>query len=264
MVKEKKQGDRPLVGLALGGGAARGFAHIGVLKVLEEERIPIDFVAGTSIGSLIGALHCAGVRWQEIVSITNGISWGDLVKPAWPNLGLVRSDRLEAVIGKFINQSDFEDLAIPFKAVAVDIVEGQAVILGHGAIAPAVRASCSIPGIFSPVELDGRLLVDGGVLNSVPADVVKDMGADVVIAVNLNADRKKHGKPENVLDMMFYSFSLMIAGATDRTLRYADIVIEPDLHDMSYYALKKKDVAIARGESAARSRLAAIRERIME
>jgi len=264
MLKKNKIGERPRIGLALGGGAARGFAHIGVLKVLEEEQIPVDFVAGTSIGSLVGALHCAGFQWQEIVSETKNVNWGDLVKPIWPSLGLVQSDRLESVLSKSIDQASFEELKIPFKVVAVDIVEGEVVILDHGPIAPAVRASCSIPGIFTPAEIDGRLLVDGGVLNSVPADVVRSMGADVVIAVNLNGDRKKHGRPENVLDVMFYSFNLMVARATDRTMRYADIVIEPDLHDLSYYALKKKDVAIARGEEAARSQLTAIRKRLEE
>ncbi|WP_455381398.1 patatin-like phospholipase family protein [Salinispira pacifica] len=261
-MKNSEKVDRPRVGLALGGGAARGFAHIGVLKVLEEEQIPIDFVAGTSIGSLVGALHCAGFSWQEIVSSTKNVNWGDLVKPIWPSLGLVQSDKLEQVIGKSINSATFDQLRVPFKAVAVDIVEGEVVILDSGPIAPAVRASCSIPGIFTPAEIEGRLLVDGGVLNSVPADVVRSMGADVVIAVNLNGDRKKHGKPENVLDVMFYSFNLMVARSTDRTMRYADVVIEPDLHDLSYYALKKRDVAIERGEEATRSRIAAIRERL--
>jgi len=250
------------IGLALGGGAARGFAHIGVLKVLEEENIPVHMVAGTSVGSLVGSLYCAGFRWQEIASFTKDVNWGQLAKPIWPTNGLVSSEKLEQTLNSVLKSSTFADLKLPFSAVAVDISQGEVVVLEHGAVAPAVRASCSIPGIFTPTEIDGRMLVDGGVLNSVPADVVRAMGADVVIAVNLNSDRKKNGKPENVIDMLFYSFNLMVSKNTETTLRAADVVIEPDLRDLGYYSLKKHDVAIARGEEAARRLIERIRARI--
>ena len=250
------------IGLALGGGAARGFAHIGVLKELEEEKVPVHFVAGTSAGSLVGALYCAGYHWKDIASITKDVNWGRLVKPTWPNLGLVSSNKLEATLNRFVKNGSFEDLKLPFRAIAVDIARGETVELDTGPLAVAVRASCSIPGIFTPTEVDGRLLVDGGVLNSVPADVVRSMGADIVIAVNLNSDRRRHGTPENVVDMIFSSFSLMVAKTTEMTLREADFVIEPDLHDFSYYAMRKREQAIARGEEAARRVIEQIKDRI--
>lgn len=177
-------------------------------------------------------------------------------------MGLVSSDKLESTLNRFVKNGTFEDLKLPFRAIAVDITRGETVELHTGPLATAVRASCSIPGVFTPTEIDGRLLVDGGVLNSVPADVVRAMGADLVIAVNLNSDRRKHERPENVIDLIFSSFNLMVAQTTEITLKAADIVIEPDLRDLGYYSMRNRDIAIARGEGAARKLVARIRESI--
>lgn len=153
---------KPKVGLALSGGAARGLAHIGVIKAIENEGIPISFVAGTSVGSLIGALFAAGVGWQEMAELARKLKWRDLVSVSLSGLGLARTDKLQKIIDRLLGGKRFEDLAIPFAAVAVDIASGEKVILKTGSVAEAVQASCSIPGIFEPVPLNGHLLVDGG------------------------------------------------------------------------------------------------------
>lgn len=260
---ESQPPTRKRVGLALGGGAARGFAHVGVLKVLEEEGIPVDCIAGTSAGSLFGVLHCAGYTWREIVELAREVSWSDLIRPAWRHLGLVRSDRLEAVIERAVPVPIFEKLNIPLKVVAVDLDMGELVVIGSGPIGPAIRASCAIPGIFAPVEIDGRLLVDGGVLNSVPVDVTRSMDPDIVIAVDLNADRRRKKRPENVVDVIYFSFSLMVSHATEEQLKGADVVVSPDLHDVGYYDLKKRELAIQKGEIAMRERINIVKKSII-
>lgn len=252
------------IGLALGGGAARGFSHIGVLKVLARENIDISYVAGTSAGSIIGALFCAGLSWEEINRITGEIQWDSLLAPAWPKLGLVNSRKLEIFLNHHIDEQDFEDLGIPFQAVAVDITKGTPVILKSGQVARAVRASCSIPGIFEPVRVDNRLLIDGGVMNNVPADVVRDMGADLVIAVDLNAHQNMTEEPSNILDVLFYTFNIMAKNSRKRELLKADVVIEPDLEDLSFYSLNNAKKMMERGEQAMKAKLAEVKSLLNE
>ncbi|NBB90007.1 MAG: patatin family protein, partial [Spirochaetes bacterium] len=172
------------VGLALGGGAARGIAHVGAIKVLEEHGIHIDYVAGTSAGSLIGALYCSGYTWEEIRDIVADVNWGNLVQPSlFSSKGLVNPSKLEKLLDKLISNKTFEELEIPLRVVSVDLLTGELYIFREGPVARAVRASSSIPGMFSPLEWNGMVLVDGGVKNNMPADIVRDMGADIVIAV---------------------------------------------------------------------------------
>lgn len=250
-------GDRRKVGLALGGGAARGIAHVGVLKVLEEHGVKISYVAGTSAGSLMGALFCSGRGWEEIRDIASDVNWGDLVQPALFSMGLVNPSKLEKMLDRLIANKTFEDLEIPLRVVAVDLLSGELYIFEEGSVARAVRASSSIPGIFSPLEWEGRLLVDGGVKNNVPADVVKDMGADIVIAVDVNANALKPEGPENVFDVMMYSMRIMLDDE-ERIAQNADFLIRPDLEGFSYYNLKNAEKLIDRGEAAAREQIADI------
>lgn len=251
---------RPRVGLALGGGAARGLAHIGVLKVLQEQRIGIHCIAGTSAGSLIGSLFCAGFSWQAIEKVGRDTDWSDLVSPTWPSLGIVNPDKLEKTLNGLLQRKRFEDLPIPFRAVAVDITSGEEVVLGSGSVATAVRASCSIPGIFEPTELEGRLLVDGGLVNDVPTDVVKAMGADVVIGVDLNADRVINRRPENVIEVFFRSLNILIHNSAQRARRVADIMVVPRLGGFAYHDLKRLDELIAEGERAIRARIEEVKD----
>lgn len=239
-------------GLALGGGAARGQAHIGVLKVLEEVGLVPDVIAGTSAGSIVGALYSAGYSWQQIENVTRSVDWGDMVQPVFPRLGLVRADRLEARLGELVGTRNIEDLRIPFRATAVDLISGEEIIFTEGPVATAVRASCSVPGIFEPLQLDGQYLVDGGLLNDVPFDICRQMGAEVILAVDLNTDRIKSKPPENIFNVLFYSFNIMMAKCRRRPNSHDIVFADPDLDGVSYRNLKNYAVVAQRGEAATR------------
>jgi NTE family protein len=182
----------PKIGLALSGGGARGLAHIGVLKTLEREGIPVDFLAGTSMGGVIAAGYAAGLNAayleQEALRMSRWRNLLPLVDRSLPGLGLVRGERVRDYLADHIGEITFDQLNIPLALVAVDLFSGKEVVLRSGVVADAVRATISLPGVFAPYPLDGQLLVDGGILNNLPADVVRSMGAEVVIAVNVSAD----------------------------------------------------------------------------
>ena len=256
---ERRRASKTKIGLALGGGAARGLAHIGVLKVLEEEQIGIGCVAGSSAGSLIGCLYCAGYSWKKIKETAEDIDWGDLVSPTWPTLGIVNPAKLEKTLDRLLEGRTFAALSTPFRAVAVDITSGEEVVLHSGSVARAVRASCSIPGIFEPTEVEGRLLVDGGLMNDVPTDVVKDMGADRAIGVDLNADRVVPRRPENLIEIFYRSLNILIYNSTQRAKRVADLMVVPRLEGFAYHDLGRLDELIARGEQAARGQIEALK-----
>ena len=182
----------PKIGLALSGGGARGLAHIGVLKVLERKGIPVDYLAGTSMGGVIAAGYAAGFDTayleQEAQRMSRWRNLLPLVDRSLPGLGLVKGERVRDYLASQLGEMTFDQLRIPLALVAVDLLTGKEVALQSGVVADAVRATISLPGVFAPFPLDGRLLVDGGVLNNLPADVVRGMGADVVIAVDVSAD----------------------------------------------------------------------------
>ena len=176
------------IGLALGSGAARGLAHIGVLKVLTANQIPIDFIAGSSMGALIGALYAGGLSVEQLQEIACNTDWkltAKMFTPTLPWSGLVEGNRIRQFIQTLVGDRNFTDLKLPFAAVATDIQTGEQIIIENGSLVEAVRASISIPGIFTPVRHQNRFLVDGGVVNPVPTDVVRNMGADIVFAVNV-------------------------------------------------------------------------------
>lgn len=244
------------VALALGGGGARGIAHIGVLKVLAEEGIPVRAVAGTSAGALVGAALAAGRDWRWLREEARRLRWTDLVQPAVPRMGILATERLERYLERTLGAWRFEDLEIPFAAVAVDIVAGAEVVLREGALAPALRASCSVPGIFAPVSLGGRLLVDGGLLNDVPADVARALAGGPVVAVKLNGGPREPTQPRSILDVITASLALLALHGIQQGLAAADVVIAPDLARASYRNLRKVDEMFAAGERAARAALA--------
>lgn len=210
------------LGLALGSGSARGLAHIGVLKVLDREGIAIDMIAGTSIGALIGGAYAVGVTPQEMEDIALSVDIGRLLSLAdiaKPTTALVNGRRAEAFIREVVGGKTFADAKIPFACIAVDVAEEREVVLREGDLASAIRASVSTPVVFAPVERDGRVLVDGGVLNAIPVDVVRNMGADIVVAVtNLGVPRSAA--------LVFSSDPQMASAETSRTQngRFADIV----------------------------------------
>ena len=245
------------VALALGGGGARGIAHIGVLKVLAEEGIPVRGVAGTSAGSVVGAALCAGRDWRWILAAARSLRWGELVQPTVPRMGMLATERLERYLERSLGARRFEDLGLPFAAIAVDIATGEEVVLRSGELAPAIRASCSVPGIFEPVDIGGRLLVDGGLLNDVPADVARRIAGGPVLAVKLNGSAREPARPRTIVDVITASFAIVAFHGIQQGLAGADIVVAPDLGRASYRDLRRVDELAAAGETAARAALAA-------
>jgi NTE family protein len=243
------------VGLALGGGAARGLAHIGVFKVLEEEGIPVSHVAGTSVGSLMGALFCAGLTYREMLEKAKGVDWLHIASFTFTRMGFMKMDRLERLVEETLGKRTFASLAIPLLVVTVDIMTGEQVILSAGSVGRAVRASCSIPGIFAPFDDNGRLLVDGGLANNVPVDVVRGMGAKKVLAVSLSADRRHTTPPRHVLDVLLYSFDILMNSNVQRNIAEAEIVIAPEIGGFAYRDFRRADELVAQGEKAMRGQL---------
>lgn len=246
------------IGLALSGGAVRGFAHIGVIKVLQEHDVPVEYVAGTSAGSIVGALFCGGYSWQQMMDISESLKWQELVAPTLSGMGLVTSKKLEAFVAELLGDMDFSDLRIPFHAVAVDISRAEEVVISSGSVALAVRASSAVPGIFEPLVEDDQALVDGGVIDNLPCSVVRDMGARSVIAVDLNADRANVGMPVNLLDVTFRTFAVLLDRASERGREEADVLIQPDLNDFSYHEISRAEELMWQGEKAALKQLETI------
>ncbi|MFA6618955.1 MAG: patatin-like phospholipase family protein [Candidatus Neomarinimicrobiota bacterium] len=234
------------IGLALGGGSVLGAAHIGVLRALEELDIEIDLIAGTSIGALIAGLYANGVSWQEIETMTEDLRWFDLSAPTLSRLGLLSNRRMGDLIREKIGNVNLEDSKIPVAMIAADIESLKKVILTKGEVAKASMASTCVPGIFSPVEIDNRLLVDGGVVESVPVSPLLDMGAEIIIAVNLNSENKSE-KPKSLIQVLLRTFSLSSNVATKFQLSDVDILIAPDLSEFNVVDIDQSPDLIQKG-----------------
>lgn len=245
-------------GIAFGGGATRGLAHIGAIKVFEEYDLTFDLVAGNSAGSIVGALYAAGFSAKEMYDIAKDLNATDILGLNLQRTGLFKSDKLEELLRKHLNDKTFTDLQLPFRCVAVDLREGELVELHEGSVVRAVRASCSVPGVFSPTPIDDLLLVDGGILNSVPADVVQGMGANFTVAINLNSDRGQLAEPKTGLDVVWSSLKIAWNENTLQRLKNVDVVIAPDLRDYTYYDLKHIDKMVEIGEKTARAKIPAL------
>jgi NTE family protein len=251
------------VALVLGGGGARGFAHVGVIRVLEQERIPIDLIVGASAGSLIGALY-ADVRDSfELESVAWQVEKDDIFD--WSLLGSTRGPvtgkALEDFVGRHIKALSLERLAIPFAAVATDIRTGEEVVLDRGPVGPAIHASSAIPGVFRPVSLGGRTLVDGGVVNPVPVSVARARGADVVIAVDIGMELGAE-EPGNAASISLRCITLLARGMARVKAKEADVVITPKVGETSSFDFSRKKELMAAGVAAAREAVPAIREAI--
>lgn len=243
------------MGLALSGGAARGIAHVGVLKVLAEHNVPIDFVAGTSAGSIVGGGLAAGISIEEIEKIARALRWKDMGRMTLSRLGVQSNARMEDFLRKFLPVTRFEDLKIPFAAVATDLNSGEPVVMsGEGDVAFAIRASCTIPGWYVPVtDSKGRQLVDGGLVANVPAAAARSLGADVVIAVDVNAEGAKFlGPPQSAIGVIFQSMMVVQRTVSALQLQDADIVIRPRCGHIRWDEMKRADELIRLGEEAAR------------
>lgn len=243
------------MGLALGGGVARGLAHIGVISVLEQAGVPIDCVAGTSMGAIIGASYCAGLSVDELKANAARTGWWQVSRPLLSANGLVTFARLERWLEETIGEYDVRDLAIPFAAVASDLITGERIVLSRGRLCTAIRASCSVPGFAHPVEIDGRMLVDGGITDNVPADVARLLGADYVIGVDIfmPALRRRLGP----LGQGLAAIETLVrhAGQGDAE---CDCLIVPNMEGRSYLRFAHYEQFIALGEEAAREKLPTI------
>jgi len=252
------------VGLALGGGFARGIAHIGVLQALHTHNIPVDLVAGTSAGSLVGAMYCAGLDPWLLERLVRNMNWRALVRLRLRRDGLLDAEGLERFVLGHMGDLQFRDLKTPFTATATDLTTGREVLLNSGRVSTAVRASCAFPGIFLPVRVGQHTLVDGGLVHPVPAGVVRRMGAHVAIGVALN--RRNGGRaqktPRNLLHIMLYSLALVQQPQVEQALSEADVVVQPDLADFSVIELERVDDMVRVGREAAEAAMPAIRAAI--
>lgn len=238
------------LGIAFGGGALRGIGHIGVIRALEELGIEADYVAGTSAGSMVGALYCAGFKAADMERELKKLKVSDIrnSKLFWiPS----DSENIEEVLNKiFGKELVFSELKTPLTIVAVDIVEGEQVNITSGSVAKASSGSCAVPGVFKPVIYDQMHLVDGGVLDNVPADVVRNMGADVVIAVEVNHTRGDGTPSLKLKEILNMSLGILMQANVEKTVRFADIVLKPELKDFSSTKVGNVDAMIEAGYKA--------------
>ena len=242
------RGERPRVGLALAGGFARGIAHIGVIRVLREAGIPIDCVAGTSVGALIGVAYCAGATPEEMQAAGLTTSFADFGRwtPSW--LGLATNQRLEKYLARFTAVKTFEELKTPLAISTSDINEGVSVFYTSGPIAPALRASCAYPALFVPIQYDGRTLVDGFLTSPVPVEGALLLGADIVIAVYLEAG--SNGTPRTAAEVISRSFNIIQRHTDLEWRQQADVIIEPDVHPFGWDDFTKTPDLVRAGEEA--------------
>lgn len=238
------------IALVLGAGASRGFAHIGVLKVLEMNKVPIDMIVGTSAGSFVGSLYAYGLDAYQLQSIAIGIQKSDIADLCIPDNGFIKGDQLEAFVNKMVRNTPMEKMRIPFYAVATDVQTGQEMVFGRGNTGAAVRASCSIPGVFRPARIGGRMYVDGGVVSPIAVDAARRMGADVVIAVDISSDLDR-GQPQSTIDTILQSVNIMYSKISASQLPKADVVIRPKVGSIGSADFDKRNEAIMEGEKAA-------------
>ncbi len=231
---------------------ARGCAHVGVLRELEKNGIPIDLIAGVSVGSLIGGAYAAGLSPDFIEKMALTISWNDLGRVTISKLGFYNSERTEDYIRKHFPVTEFENTRIPFGAVATDIQSGRMVIFTEGSLPLAIRASCAMPIFYTPVMVNGRMMVDGGLVGHIPASVARLMGADIVIAVDVNSQHLPIPPPTHLFTVMSQALSVMGRSAVQYLYADADIVIRPQIEHVRPDDLSKAAEMIAAGEEAVR------------
>lgn len=247
------------VGIALGGGAVRGLAHIGVLKVLKEYQIPIDFIAGTSMGGAIGGLVAAGIDIEEIESFVLNTPSYQFVDWGIRKRGILAGNKIYTRLIHFLKQKGLENirieqLEIPFRAVSVDLIKGNVFVFEEGNLCLAIRASTSVPGIFSPVHYRDKVLVDGGVLNNLPADLLRGAGVDVAVAVDVEREHEEQ-EPRNLFDVVYRSFTIMTTEQRRTNLKHADVVFRPEVGHIWAFDISKIRECIEAGEREARQKV---------
>jgi NTE family protein len=252
---------QPRIGLVLGGGGARGFSHVGVIKVLDSQGITPDIIVGTSVGSAVGALYAAGYTGFELQEISLPMQRGSVTSWIMPNRGFMSGEPLEQFINRMVKQQPVEKLQRVFAAVATDLATGEEVVFRTGDTGKAVHASCSVPGIFQPTEIEGKSYVDGGLVKPVAASVARSMGADIVIAVNIS-NLPENNQTKSMLDVLMQTFDIMSGSINRYELNQADVVIRPVTKDIDQTNLDDKHWAILEGEKAATKALPQIKAKL--
>lgn len=284
---------RPKIGLVLSGGGARGFAHIGVIKVLEENHIPVDYVAGASMGALVGALYATGRTPADMERLVETLDWDELLrgKPTFDNLTYRRKeDRrnlpgaitlggqrtklrlpsslnpgheiglvLDRLMLPYGSETNFDSLPIPFRCVATDLVSAETVVLKNGSLSQALRATMAIPAVFAPVELNGRILADGGILNNIPTDVAKDMGADIILVVNIETQLGDRSSLQDLVGILGQTFYVATVENSRRSLRQADLIVAPDLKNYGTFDFTAGKEIVALGYQGAEEKIALLK-----
>ena len=263
---------RPKIGLVLGSGGARGIAHIGVLKVLEKNNIPIDYIAGASAGALIGSYYALNTEtdgMEKIALKTTKRELLTLIDPSNPKRALIKGNKIKNFIKNLLNDRDFKDVKIPLTVVVTDLEKGRELHIKKGNLADAVRASIGIPGIFYPARLDDKWLVDGGLINATPVDVARDMGADFIIAVDLTMGTEVTFKEPTIVETLLRSFDIMRTELTKMKIQSVKdlVLIQPTIHNkngidsLRFYEAKR---FIKAGEEAAEKAIPEIKKKIKE
>lgn len=246
-----EDGHGPALGLALGGGAVLGFAHVGLLEAFDEAGITVDRIAGTSAGAVAAALHAFGVTPQRARQLISPLTWHKISGFSRNSLGLLSNEPMAELLEEELGDARIEDAAIPLAIVAADIHTGDRVVLTQGPLARAVRASAAIPGIYRPVKIGDRVLVDGGIVENVPVQAVRDLGADVVVAATLG-DALDFDEVRTLLGVLTNAFLITVNTATRLALALdpADVVIEPNLEPHNHWDMRQRDELLAKGHRA--------------
>jgi len=251
----------PKVALVLGGGAARGFAHIGAIKALEAQGIIPDIVVGTSAGAVVGALYAAGNGGFELQKLAIQMEEGQVSDWSLPDRGVIRGEALQNFVNRAVGQRPLEKLARPFGAVATDLQSGEAAVFRIGNTGMAVRASSSVPGVFQPVKINGREYVDGGLVSPVPVGAARDMGADFIIAVDIS-DQPKHGSTKSTFDVLLQTFAIMGQSIGRHELKGADVVIRPQTSGIKGTDFQDRHMAVLEGEKAVAAMLPELKAKL--
>jgi len=246
---------RPGIGLALGGGFARGFAHLGVLRVFEQHQIPISHIAGTSVGSILGAAYASGAPLPRIIDACRTIRFRDFARWRVSRLGLASNHRLGNLIERVFHSRQFEDLRIPLAVVATDLTTGEPVVFTQGNLVDAIRASCAFPGLFEPVEIGTRCLADGGLVAPVPTRAARDLGATIVVGISVGVQDGHRGAPTNIFQVVSRAVSAAQKHQLEVWERHADLVLRPDVQSLAWDDFDRAEEAIEAGAVAARRAL---------
>jgi len=255
---------RPGIGLALGGGFARGFAHLGVLRVLEENQIPVSHIAGSSVGSILGAAYASGAPLSRIMATCRTLRLRDIARWRVSRLGLASNQRLGNLIERVFESRQFEDLKIPMAVVATDLSTGEPVVFTQGNLVDAIRASCAFPGLFEPVEIGTRCLADGGLVAPVPTRAARELGASTVLGISVGMHDGHRGAPRNIFQVVSRAVSAAQKHQLEVWERHADLVLRPEVQSLAWDDFDRAEEAMEAGAVAARRALPRIQKLISQ